>query len=73
MEAALSEPVFTRKLIMLSSAGGFMLYGKLVINFFSTSELQYPNFKIRLRPIRTKPICCMTSDNSNVSPGIVDC
>ena len=50
-----------------------MLYGKLGIDFFSTSELPYPNMKIRLQLIRAKPIFYKISDNPNVSLGIVDC
>ena len=52
---------------------GFMLYGKLGVDFFSTSELLYPNMKTRLRLIRARPKFCMISDNPNVSLGIVDC
>ena len=43
MEAPLSEPFFTRRMKMLSRPDGFMLYGKLGVDFFSTSELLYPN------------------------------
>ena len=50
-----------------------MLYGKLGVDFFSTSELLYPNMKIRLRLIRARPNFYMISDNPNVSLGIVDC
>ena len=50
-----------------------MLYGKLGIDFFSTSELLYPNMKIRQRLIRARPNFYMISDNPNVSLGIVDC
>ena len=50
-----------------------MLYGKLGIDFFSTSELLYPNMKIRLRLIRARPNFYMISDNPKVSLGIVDC
>ena len=39
MEAPLSEPFFTRRMKMLSRHYGFMLYGKLGVDFFSTSEL----------------------------------
>ena len=73
MEAPLSEPFFTRKRKMLSRPDGFMLYGKLGVDFFSTSEFLYPNMKIRLRRIRAKPNCYMISDNPNVSLGTVDC
>ena len=50
-----------------------MLYGKLGVDFFSTSELLYPNMKTRLRLIRTRPYFYLISDNPNVSLGIVDC
>ena len=50
-----------------------MLYGKLGIDFFLTSELLYPNKKVRLRVIRARPNFSMISDNPNVSLGIVDC
>ena len=73
MEAPLSEPFFTRRMKMLSRPDGFMLYGKLGVDFFSTSELLCPNMIIRLRIIRAKPNFYMISDNPNVSLGIVDC
>ena len=73
MEALLSEPFFTRRMKMLSRPDGFMLYAKLGVGFFSTSELLYPNMKIRLRLIRARPTFYMISDNPNVSLGIVDC
>ena len=50
-----------------------MLYGKLVVDFFSTFELLYPNMKIRLRLIRARPIYYRISDNLNVSVQIGDC
>ena len=64
---------FTRRMKLLSRPEGFILYGKLGIDFFSTSELLYPNMKIRLRLIRARPNFYMFSDNPNVSLGIVDC
>ena len=73
MEALLSEPFFTRRMKVLSRPDGFMLYGKLGVDFFSTSELLYPNMKIRLRLIRARPNFYMISDNANVSLGIIDC
>ena len=69
----LPDPFFTRRMKLLSRPDGFMLYGKLGIDFFSTSELLYPNMKIRLRLIRARPNFYMISDNPNVSHGIVDC
>ena len=68
----LPYPFFTRRMELLSRPDGFMLYGKMGIDFFSTSELLYPNMKIRLRPIRARPSFYMISDNPNVSLGIVD-
>ena len=73
MEAPLSDSFFTKRMKMLSRPDGFMLYGKLGVDFFSNSELLYPNMKIRLRLIRGRPKFYMISDNPNVSLGIVDC
>ena len=58
---------------LLSRPEGFRLYGKLGIDFLSTSELLYPNMKIRLRLSRAIPIFYMISDNPNVNLGILDC
>ena len=58
---------------LLSRPYGFLLYGKLGIDFFSNSELLYPNRKIRLRLVRATPNFYMVSDNPNVSLGIEDC
>ena len=69
----LPDPFFARKMKLLSRPDGFMLYGKMGIDFFSTSELLYPNKKIRLRLIRARPNFYTISDNPNVSLGIVDC
>ena len=69
----LPDPFFTRRIKLRSRPDGFMLYGKLRIDFFSTSELLYPNMKIRLRLIRARPNFYIVSDNPNVSLGIVDC
>ena len=73
MEAPLSEPFFTRRMKMLNRPDGFILYGNLGVDFFSTSVLLYPNMKIRLRLITARPNFYMISDNPNVSLGIVDC
>ena len=48
-------------------------YGKLLVDIFSTSEVLYPNKKVRLRLIRARPNFYMISDNPNVTLGIVDC
>ena len=69
----LPDPFYTRRMKLLSRPDGFMLYGKLGIDFFSTSDLLYPNMKIKLRLIRARPNFYMISDNPNVSLGIVDC
>ena len=61
------DPFFTRRMKLLSRPDCFMLYGKLGIDFFSTSELLYPNMKIRLRLIRARPNFYMIGDNPNVS------
>ena len=66
-------PFFRRRLKLLSRPDGFMLYGKMGIELFSTSEFLYPKMKIRLRLIRARPNFHMISDNPNVSLGIVDC
>ena len=46
---------FTRRMKMLSTPDGFMLYGQFVVDFFSTSKLLHPKMKIRLRLIRPGP------------------
>ena len=69
----LPDPFFTKRMKLLSRPDGFMLYGKLGIDFSSTSELLYPNKKIRLRLIRARPNFYMISDNPNLSLGIVEC
>ena len=51
----LPDPFFTRSMKQLSRPEGFMLYGNLGIDFFSTSELLYPNMKFRLHLIRARP------------------
>ena len=69
----LPDPFFTRRRKLISRPDGFNLYGKLGIDFFSTSQLLYPNMKTRLRLIRARPNFYMISNNPNVSLGIVDC
>ena len=73
MEVPLSETFFTRRLRMLTSPDCFMLYGKVGVDSFSTSDLLYPRIKVKLRLIRARPNFCRISDNLNVSLGIVDC
>ena len=67
MEAPLSELFFTKRMKMLSRPDGFMLYGKLGVDFFSTSELLYLNMQVRLRLTRARPNFYMISDNPNLS------
>ena len=69
----LPEPFFTKRMKLLSRPDDFMLYGKLGIDFLSTSELLYPNMKNRLRLIRARPNFYMIIDSPIVSPGIVYC
>ena len=69
----LPDPFFTRRMKMLSRPDVFMLYGKLGVDFFSTSELLYPNMKTRLRLIRARTNFYIISDNPNVILGVVDC
>ena len=73
MEAPLSDLFFTRRRKMLNRPDGFMLYGKLVVDFCSTSDLYSPNLKIRLRLASAGPKFYMISDNPNISLGTVDC
>ena len=73
MEALLSESFFTKRMKMLSRPDGFLLYGKLGVDFFSTSEFIYPKMENRLRLIRARSNIHMISDNPNVCLGNVDC
>ena len=66
------DPFFTRRMKLLGRPDGFMLYGNLGIDFFSTSELLYPNMKIRLRLNRARHKFFMASDNPKVSLGNMD-
>ena len=47
MEAHLSEPFFTWRMKVLTRHDGFLLYGKLGVNFFSTAALLCPNIEGR--------------------------
>ena len=58
---------------MLLRSDVFTLNGKMGVDFFTSSELPYPNMKVRIRLIRARPIFYMISDNPTVSLGIVDC
>ena len=68
-----TDPFFTRRTKLLSRADGFMLYVKVGIDFFSISELLYPNLELRLRLITARPYFYMISDNPNAILAIVDC
>ena len=72
-ENLVEGPFFTKRMKLYSRSDGFMLYGKLGIDFLTISELLYPNIKVRIRLIRARPKLCMISENPNVSLGIVDC
>ena len=72
-ENLLEGPFFTRRMKLYSRPDGFMLYGKLGIDSLTTSELLYPNMKVRIRLIRVRPNFYMISENRNFSLGIVDC
>ena len=72
-ENLLGSPFFTRRMKLYTRPVGFMLYGKLGIDFLTTSEIHYPNMKVRIRLIRARPNFYMISENSNVSLGIVHC
>ena len=48
---------------MLCGRDGFMLYGKLGVDIFSTSEMLYPEKKIRRWLIQARPNFYMISDN----------
>ena len=76
MEAPLSEHFLTSRLKILSRPDGFLMYNKLGLDLFPTSDLlylNYPNMKITLRLIRARPNFYMITDNPNVSLAIVDC
>ena len=57
---------------MLSRFDGSMLYGKLKVDFSSTSYFFCPNRKVQLQLIRARPNFYMISDNPNVSLGSAD-
>ena len=73
MEAPLSKPFITRRRKKLGRPDGFIMYGKVGVDFFSTSELIYPEMKVRLRLIRARPNFYMISDHPNVCLGTVHC
>ena len=72
-ETLLEGPFFTKRIGLYSRPGGFILYGKLVIDFFTKSKLLYPNSKVRIKLIRARPYFYMTKENPKVSLGFVIC
>ena len=54
-ENLVEGPFFTRRIKLYSTLDGFMLYGKLGIDFLTTSELLYPNMEERIRRFRARP------------------
>ena len=64
---------FTERMKLRSRPDGFMLYSKLGIDFLTTSELLYPNMKVRIRLFPARPNFDLMSENLNVSLGIVHC
>ena len=54
-ENLLEGPIFTTRMKLYSRPDGFMLYGKLGIDFLTTSELLYPNMKVGIKLIRARP------------------
>ena len=72
-ENLLGCPFSTKRMKLNSRNDGFMLYGKLGINFLTALELLYPNLKVRIRLTRARPNFYMISENPNVSLSSVDC
>ena len=72
-ESLVEGPFFTKRMKLYSRPDGFMLYGKLGLDFFTNSELLYPIMKVRIRLNRARPNFYMVSENPIVSLGIVDC
>ena len=71
-DSPLYDLFFSGRLKMLLRSDGF-IYGKLGDDFFTTSELLYPNMKVKIRLIRARPNFNLISENPNVSLGIVNC
>ena len=70
--ALLSEPFQTMRMNKLSKPKGLMLYSKLVVGFFSNSDLIYSNMRMSLQQIKAIPTFYMISDNPKVTLGIDD-
>ena len=67
------NPFFARKMKLYSRLDGFVLYGKLGIDFFTASEIKYSNMKLRIRLIRAGTIFYIINENPNVDLGVMDC
>ena len=72
-ENLLQGPFFTSRMKFYTRLDGFMLCGKLGIDFLTISELLCPNMKTRFRLIRARPNFYKIIEDPNVSLGIVDC
>ena len=70
---SLAKPFSTGRMERPGKPNGFMLYGKLRVDCFSTSEMLFPNMKLKLRLTRAKTNCSIISDKPNLSLGKVDC
>ena len=73
MEAPLSKSFFKKRMKKLSIPDGFVLYGELRLESFSTTELLHANMKIRQRIFRVRHNFYMISENPNASSLTVDC
>ena len=49
------DPFFSRRLKMLLRSDGFTLYGKMGVDFSTTSEILHPHMKVGIRLIRARP------------------
>ena len=72
-ENLLGGPFFIRGVKLYSRLHGFMFYCNLRVEFLRTLELLFPTMKVRIRKSRARPNFYMTSENPNVSLGIVNC
>ena len=55
MDNPLEDPLFSRRMKMLSIPDGILLYGILGLEFFTTSELLYPNIKLEFDSLELDP------------------
>ena len=65
-----AEPFSTRGMKLHSKPDGFLLYGKLAVDFFPF--LIFSFMEGRRQQNKTTNFFYMITDNPNVSPGIVD-